>query len=172
MPTAPSIDALYDFETAIEGGFKSLFAVHLAAVSGYTTSDKAAALIEHRPRCEFEFTAGGETGHHRPELPYYRADAFLGQMVITIVSNTRPDEAGTSEHSAFRAAVRNLMAKAPTLFKANRDDTNDLMPYHAVHDLAQGGSSPAYESEDGYYSTSIQYDIKFSIQPDAWPEDN
>ena len=171
MP-APSIETLYDFEAAIETGFKNLFVAQLEAVAVVTTSDKAATFSEARPRVELECSVGGETGHHQPSLPYYRADAFTAQLIVTVVSNTRPEDVGTTEHSAFRAAVRNLMAKAPTLLKTNRTGANDLMTYHAVHDLAHGGSTPSYETEDGYFATSIQYDLKFSIQPDAWPEDS
>jgi hypothetical protein len=172
MPVAPSIETLYDFEAAIETGFKNLFLAELEAVAVVTTSDKAATFSEHRPRIELECTVGGEAGHHRPALPYYRADAFTAQLIVTVVSNTRPDEVGTSEHSSFRASVRNLMAKAPTLLKANRDAANDMMPHHAVHDLVHSGSTPSYETEDGYFATSIQYDLKFGIQTDAWPVDS
>ncbi|MGC3961326.1 MAG: hypothetical protein QM813_26385 [Verrucomicrobiota bacterium] len=163
-----NINDLYDFETAIESGFKNLFASNdlKAFTSNDGDDDK-----RPRPRVELFFTVGAETGHRLGALPYFRADAFAGQLLVIVVSNTRPVEVGTQEHSEFRSAVRNLMAKATYLLKVNREAANDMMPNHAVHSVVHSGSTPSYESDQGYYETTIQYDLKFSIQPEAWPEE-
>jgi hypothetical protein len=168
MPAA-TFKACYDFETALPAGFKAL--LQAEEIKPVLVPADGPKFRQERPRIELYFNAGGETGHHAPTLPHYRADAFAGSLLITIISNTKPADVGTAEHMDYVSAVRDLMARARTLFKADRDaaDAAGYLPYHAVHDIVHTGSNTDYEGQDGYYQTDLNYDLKFSIRPDAWP---
>jgi hypothetical protein len=66
------------------------------------------------------------------------------------------------------------MARASTLFKADRDnaDAKGYFPYHAIDAVKASGSTPTYEGQDGFYQTDMNYDLRFSIRPDAWPAES
>lgn len=170
MP-AENFHLIYDFETAIPAGFKSLFFIEEKIT--VLVPDDGPANEQPRPRIEMYFATGAETGHLRPSAPYFRPDAFMGSLALKVVSNTKPADVGTKEHAAFVSLVRNMLAKASTLFKADRDaaDVNGYLPYHSIDSVVSTGSSPHYEGQDGYYETDMSFDLRFSIRPDAWPSE-
>jgi len=168
--SALNFQQCYDFETAIPAGFKKLFTAE--DVSNVFIPNDGPKFQNVRPRIELFFSCGPETGHCRPILPHYRADAFTGSIGLTVISNVRPAEVGTAEHSDHVATVRDLMARATSLFKINRTADDLMLPYHAIDAVTAAGSTPHYESQDGYYQTDLNYEIRFSIRPDAWPDES
>lgn len=165
MP-ADSFDQIYDIETAIESAFKAFFTSQ--EIDCYTTND-ASEQQKKRPRVELMYLHGSEAGHNSTASNYYRPDTFLATLVVAVVTNAKGDEVGTAEHSQFRARVRNAMAKSRTLLKADADGANTLLPFHSVMDVVESGTSPAYQPEDGYFISRINYELKTNIRPDAWP---
>lgn len=168
MP-ADNFKLCYDFETAIPVGFKRLFAAENVAV---LVPDDGPMTQMPRPRIELFFACGPETGHIWPASIYGRADAFTGTIGLTVISNVRPADVGTKEHADYVATVRDLMARATTLFKANREDADTYLPHHAIDAITATGCTPHYESQDGYYQTDMNYNIRFCIRPDAWPSES
>ena len=168
---ASTVDELSDFETAIEAAFKLLFTEN--GIESCVDSIDEPDTQRPRPRVEVYFAPGGETGHISANATYRRPDMWTGNLTLRVVSNTKPDEVGTSEHSAYRAKVRNLMAMSRTIFKSDADasDVAGYLPYHTVADLVLSGSNPSYEGQDGYYETTISYDLTFNIRPTAWPSE-
>lgn len=168
MPAA-NFQLIYDFETAIPVGFKRLFAAEDVVV---IVPDDGPMSKMPRPRIEMFFSCGPETGHLWPASIYGRADAFTGTIGMTVLSNVRPADVGTKEHADYVATVRDLMARATTLLKTNREGADTYLPYHAIDAIVATGCTPHYESQDGYYQTDMNYDIRFSIRPDAWPAES
>lgn len=164
---APDFIAVYDFETAIEAALYGVFVAEGIADTFYSGSQQD--FDRPRPRVELYFSVGSQTGHIRPDATYYRPDAFSGSLTVRIVSNSKPGTDSTAEHSAYRATVRNIMAKARGLLVADAAGDDTLLPYHTINDIVQSGSNPSYEGQEGFFETSLNYDLKFNIRPAAWP---
>lgn len=165
---AETFDQVYDIETAIEAGFKTFFTAQ--DIAAYVTND-AGETQKERPRVELMYANGAEAGHNSTASEYYRPDTFLGNLNVAVVTNAKDESIGTAEHALFRARVRNVMVKCRTAFKADRDasDVSALLPYHCVLDIAESGTAPAYEPENGHYVSRLSYELRINIRPDAWP---
>ncbi len=163
---AETFDQCYDIEGAVESALKSFFTSQ--EIAAYTTND-IAELQKTRPRVEVVLQLGNENGHNSAIAPYYRPDTFSASLLIGVVTNAKDDNTGTVEHAQFRARVRNAMAKARTLLKADADGDDTLLPYHGILDIVESGTSPAYEPQDGHYISRINYSLIINIRPDAWP---
>lgn len=168
MPIMPAdnFDLIYDFETAIEAGFKSFFTSQ--DIAAYVTND-AGETQKPRPRVEIMYANGAEAGHNSTASTYYRPDTFTGSLTVAVVTNAKDESIGTAEHALFRARVRNAMAKSRSLLKADADGANTLLPYHCVLDVVESGTAPAYAPEDGHFVSRLNYELKINIRPDAWP---
>jgi len=150
------LSAIYNFEDALESGFKAL--LEAQELTCLVPNDEPAHQL-HRPRVELFVQVGGEMEHYHP--PQLKPSAYEATLTATIVSNTKPGEVGTQEHSQYRALVRATMA-------ASR--SNIALENHELMDIVETGTAPSYEGQDGYYESSISYSIKFSIKPGSWPE--
>jgi hypothetical protein len=169
MP-ADSFDQVYDIETAIESGFKAVFAED--GLTAYTINDLGETQKE-RPRVEIMYQHGGEAGHNSTASTYYRPDTFTGSLTVAVVTNSKDESIGIAEHAQFRGRVRNIMVKSRTRFKADRDaaDVDALLPHHCVLDVVESGTSPGYSPDDGHLVSRINYELKVCIRDDAWPSE-
>lgn len=161
---------IYDFENAIEGGFKALLAA--AEIAAVVSLDEA-KFQEVRPRVNLFFSPGEEMRHWYVDQAqanprHLRTDAYTGTLLATIVTVPK---ATTREHSDYRATIRDLMAGAKDQFKADMDaaDADQLLPYHSIIDVVESGTAPNYRDEEGAITSAISYAIKFNIRPEAWP---
>lgn len=169
---AETFNQVYDYETAIESAIEDLFLLEGFAADAVWTPASNPELQKNRPRIEIYCASGQETGHmHSDADGTIRPDTFSGNLALRIVSNSLAESATTQEHATYRAAVRNVMAKSRRLLVANAAAADDILPYHSILDVVEAGTSASYQSEDGYYESTISYNIKINIRPAAWPSE-
>lgn len=183
-PTAEQIASIYDFQGILELALKTLFT--LREVKAFTsqmtpsTGDPAAdqALIDEgwdildfqkdRPRVEIIFTPGAGQGQFRAttiaglEKQVSIDTSFKGQFRLDVF--TLPDIA---VHKAFVTAVRFIMhTQLLTL------NGTTLLRHRIQPDLMDAGTTPITKAEQGTFSTTLLFDVDFSIQDDAWEQLN
>lgn len=175
MNPAPHI-ALYEFEAAIEKGFRRLF-----EPQGFTVNTPDDFDFQRpTPRVEFQFRCGPATDHRSTHDDIYRVDSFTGELTVTTLTLTKygeadePTEAAQSnayrEHSKVRAKVRYLMGRCESDFTWRRDYFgNDWLPYHDLNRVFPNGDEPVMKAETGHLVTTSRYEIHFNIKSTAWP---
>jgi hypothetical protein len=170
---ATTFSQVYDYETAIESALEDLFLLEGFAAESVWTPASDPELQKNRPRIEIYCASGQEDGHvyRNADGTSIRPDTFSGNVALRIVSNSLAESATTQEHAAFRASARNVMAKARLLLVANAAAEDDILPFHSILDVVEAGTSASYQSEDGYYESTISYNIKINIRPSAWPSE-
>ena len=179
MPTAEQLAAIYSFPNLFERALQAVFAdAQIAAYTSQlvpTTGNAAqdAALVadgyeiisfqRDRPRAEILFTPGAGLGRFIPlavagtKVPV--ESCWSGTYLVRAL--TKPD---IREHNAFVVQLRFLLQTMGVRLNGTAPMTR-----HAVAPMFRdGGSSPLTKNEDGYYETTLQYNLNFSVQADAW----
>ena len=167
---------LYEFEAAIEKGFRLLL-----QSQGFTVNTPDDFDFQRpTPRVDIQFKTGAATDHRSTHDDIYRCDSFTGSLEVTILTLTQPgtnepsEEAANSlayrHHSKQRAKVRYLLGRCETDFTVDRlTGTDTWLPYHGINRVFPTGDEPVMRSEQGHLSTTSRYDIHFNIRSTAWP---
>lgn len=165
MPSANTIEELYDIENPMDAGALTLLVN--AGVPAYTRLTLP-RLSKPVPRVEVQFRLGSATGHKRVMADgTMRNDAWEAQLALQII--TRPGvesdvhDSASDEHGALRSLVR---SKAEAMFM----DLDDLLPYHSVNNIDDSGTTATLKSEDGFDVSTIIYALHVNIRTNAWPE--
>lgn len=177
-PTPQAIAAVYDFERVLEFALKTVLeAAQLKAFTSQAVpagNDDAqnADLVaqgyelldfqKDRPRVEIEFVCGAGQRQFvpHPDTGVETEAAWKGQYLLKLVT-----AADMRLHSALRTMVRYQMQKL-------RGTINDVAPMtlHNLQLLTDAGTSPVITPEDGVFLSTMNFDIDFSIQADAWAQ--
>lgn len=172
-----AINDIYNFERVFEVALKNVltaanvkaFTSQLVASTGNAEQD--AALVaqgwdfldfqKDRPRAEIFFTPGAGRGQliPHPLTGEETETAWKGSYTIRLIT-----AADMVIHAAFRTQVRYLLHRL-------RGDLNAVAPMtlHSLNFLADQGTSPVIEPQQGDFQTTMQFEIDFSIQGNAWP---
>jgi hypothetical protein len=167
-----SVAQIYDFEAAVEGGVSA--ALEAAGLTCYTSQD---ALVQQktRPRCEVSFALG--TGNQRFVIvdpstgaapagvadsdlwKYRRESAWDCTITISVIT-----EATMAAHTAYRCALRNVMAAVWIAMNGTAPMTR-----HCYYHVRDAGSTALMMDQDrGFFRTDFTYHGKVSVQADAW----
>jgi hypothetical protein len=177
MPTAQQLQAVFDFDSAIEGAAAALLcAQQLKAVTPASESK----FQQVRPRVECIFV----TGPAKPVSPEGNMIAFpapglppnvtvnpnyQGQLQISTVTDAA--EAAKTLHFQYRAIVRYTMALFRYLTRPQLNPDGSPQPVqpkgtltnHVIQFVTEAGTTPLYKAEDGYWKSAIHFDVRFSI---------
>lgn len=167
---------LYEFEAAIERGFRSIF-----EAQGFTVNTPDNFDFQRpTPRVDIRAQTGPATDHRSTHDVIYRPDSFTGSLEVIITTLVAPGtDAQATEpasslayrhHSKQRAKVRYLMGRCETDFTLNRTTGDDSwLPLHGLNRVFPQGDEPVMQGENGALITTSRYDIHFNIRPSAWP---
>lgn len=164
--TAAQASAVYDFEGAFEPACASVFiAEGLTCATPATITQFQSA----RPRIELIFRTGsavprGTSGQRVivDGLGNIRDCAYEGELSVTVITNA--SETNKVEHSQYRAMVRALAMNLP--LSINGPD--GPLVNHKWNFITHKGDSWTIQNQDGNWQTSMSFDVKFSINSNAF----
>lgn len=177
MPAETHIP-LYEFEAAIERGFRKLF-----EAQGFTVNTPDDFDFQRpTPRVDLRFQCGPATDHRSTHNDIYRVDSFTGTLELETLTLTQPGlnaesaEAANSNayrhHSKLRAKVRYLMGRCERDFTLRQSSGDDWLPLHDLNRVFPQGDEPVMQGENGALSTASRYEVHFNIRPGAWPAED
>lgn len=118
-----------------------------------------------RPRVEIVYRSSGESNPRRIVfLPdgTKRGSAFNGELKIHAITDA--DVPGKAFHAAYRAAVRERLARL-------QDSVNGVtLLLHKIQWLEPGNEQTGIRTADGYQQTTFPFQVMLSIQADAWAQ--
>jgi hypothetical protein len=149
-------EQIYNFETTLENAVKAILVA--AGLTCYASED-AAATERTRPRVEIMFTPGAASDHLQLVGSERRCDSFSGSLILSAITDMKD---GIASHMTYRAALRSIGARLIYSLDAT------ALPYHEVHDIAAGGSTPTISPAEGVWESRQLYNVKFNIKQSAW----
>lgn len=170
---------LYEFEAALESGFRKLFEAQGFTVNTPDDFDYQRAT----PRVDIHVISGAATDHRSTHDEFLRCDSFAGTLQVTTLTLISPGvndpsaEATNSNayrlHSKMRAKVRYLLGRCERDFTLRRTTgPDDWLPYHDINRCFPQGDEPVMKGDDGALSTTSRYELHFNIRPAKWPADD
>lgn len=102
----------------------------------------------------------GKQTRHKARLPdgSFCFDAWEARLSATIITDRT---ANGDRHDLIRAKVRCLLGD-PSRWNAP-------LPYHAIADVLEAGTSPTLEQDEDLDVSEIAFELVVNIRPDAWP---
>jgi hypothetical protein len=159
--TPAQIQAVYDFENIMATATESVLVANGLIAATQATITK---LQKPRPRVEVLFRTGSEEIPRRivtiPEAGKNLNGAYKGQLSLAIVTDA--SEAAKTVHSQYLTKCRWVMADL-----ANELNLLATFDKHAIHFVRETGTSMSHKNEDGYWVTTMTFDVDFSIERDA-----
>ncbi len=159
---------VYDFEGAIE---KAVSAVFTDQEIVCFTPQGDPQFQKNRPRVEATFIPGPGRQQYilvaddftdgNSDYPHRRESSFGGQLTLSVITD---GENGMSAHADYRSKIRNVMST----FQRTVNGLSASVMNHKVQQIRENGSSNVYGPQEGYYQTTLNYDLEFSIQANAW----
>lgn len=160
MP-ATDVLQLYDFETAIEGAWKTLLTDYGAAAF---TQREYADLPDLR--IDIQFALGAAQGHRRRYSGSHWLDAYHYRLTLGIVTPRKiRNVEQTTLHATYRAKCRIFAQYASGML-----DDDELLPYHTLTQIQEDGTAPAVVSADDCDVSEIAFKGIVSIRDSAWPD--
>jgi hypothetical protein len=155
-----SAETIYNFEVLVPEACKTVLVA--AGLTAITLAD-AQALQKTRPRVEIVYKHLGETTPKRLAiLPdgSKRTSCFRGELKLHAITDA--DVAGKTAHSAYRAAIRNVLATLEQTLNGT------VLTQHKIQFVVSGIEETGVRAADGYEQTTFPFTIDISIQQDAW----
>ncbi len=161
-----SVEAIYDFETAIEAAVAKC----LRDVQELTTATPAdAATFQNtRPRVEVTFTTGAAKQSFHMVSGIKRNATWGGQLHLDII--TAADSTGKASHRTYRAFVREALANLLTDINGNDPDGNAYLPCHHIQNIVEAGTIPQYQPQTGIEQSGLIFNVEFGVDAGAWVE--
>lgn len=158
MP-APSLSALFDFETQVE----TAAATFLAEATGFVVFTSISVQVLTVPRIEVECRLG-----EAPDPPMQRGggaspnsvdySAYTAELGIKIVTD---NSVGVASHASTRGLVRSVMLQSvPNWSEGN-------LPYLAMKYMRPTGT--AIEADGDLNISSLAYALIFTMRTTGWP---
>lgn len=166
------IATVYDFESAIEPAIKTILEAQSLTC---LTSRDALTFEKAVPRVEIVYLHGpglkkwadlqtlidaglvpvGLTPNQYWQMR--RESAWQSQLNLNAIT-----KADVAVHANYRAKVRAVLASCWQFINGFSITT------HMLNFDNEGGNSPIYKPQDGFFGTTISYPVKVSVQADAW----
>lgn len=173
-----AIAAIYDFEGILEKPlvlfFKDNEVQAITSQQVIKTGDKPTddaneangyTLIEFqkpRPRTEITFVPGAGAGQFAAqvisgiEMPM--ETCWSGQLKLDLIT-----DANIQSHAAYRTFIRYLIHSQLRSLNGNQLQQHKIQEYYR-----DGGTSPLMKSENGYFRTTLLFELNLSVQDYAW----
>ena len=169
---APSLAALYDFETQFEDAAQAILIsqgidAYISEWQGALPLVNTGLSFEVGPATSdltFLPLASGQSAT-RPYQDYFR---YTGNLDVEVRVN-RDVEMGPSEAgvTSFLAQVRGMIRA--TFMKSQWPFYNTNLPYYRVSDIRPNGTTSGFDKERNVDTVILRFAITFAIQPSAWP---
>lgn len=156
--SAPSIEAIFQFEEAIENAAKSILtnSAGLTAYRQHDTGNVSAPFVA----LQLSGVTATETQHADGSGNGWPSD-MSATLHATVITN-RVKEGGTSTHNATLGKVRRYLYDLSQWSDA-------LLPYHKIWLVMENGSSPTSSDDDRLDMTALSFQIRILIRDQAWP---
>jgi len=159
MPTAPSVETLYQFEDEIESAIVEMFdAIPFNCYRQQDTDNKATPFVA------VQLVMGAEQGrtHTRTvgSTTYYMPDFFSGTLNLAVVTGRNQNAAS---HVSYVAKVRRYMAEWTARL------TSVQLRYHQIARIDMQSTAPNISAEQDHDMTMLSYAIEFEINKNVWP---
>lgn len=176
MITQPNIASIYDFERIFETAFAAVMASYSLTAA---TPDTIASFQEKRPRVEIVVKAGqaidrGNGGAMKflqnysdasfPPITLLAHAAYSGTAAFTVVTNSK--ESDKAMHAQYRSAIRFLLDTIQP--RINGAGTPGGLVNHCLQFTRPTNTSLIFADKEGFWRSSLEYEIQFSIQDNAW----
>jgi hypothetical protein len=154
---ASSYATLYQFESHLEAGFKTV----LEGVSGLDVRQTRDTDEQATPRCSLRVAVGGVFGDKLAVAPggSYRYSHYTANLSLDIVTNRRTNQ---SSHATVLGQVRDKLYDW-------RNFSETAFPLVVVlRCLESGNGGPGIrDGEDDV--TSLNFELVFAVRDSAWP---
>ncbi len=162
---APSYDILMDFDGNMAAACQAVF-----VNAGFPPPElpQAGGNIL-TPDYRFHFSSGGVVGEHQQIVWGYRVyDMFKGILDIEIYASRTENTA--SSLGLYRSRVRQAFNLWRGRFATQNNAGVPLCPYYLILDIWDRGNTPSVMATEDIDVSAMHYEIKFQINPDAWPQ--
>ena len=162
---APDYNTLMDFE-----GQMALACANVFKQAGFPVplGIQSSTQIQ-TPQFAFHFSSGGVADMHQQMVWSYKVyDHFKG--VLDVLIYTTRSENTSASLGLYRSYVRQVFNLWRGRFAAQDIHGNPLCPYYQILDIWERGVSPSVTQDEDMDMAAMHYEIKFSINPDAWPQ--
>lgn len=150
---------IYNIEGVLEEAFAAVLRARALTVS--IVADEA-KFQKVRPRAELvAMLQGGQNRPYaegepqRPNVGHLREQAYRVQLKADVIADTLENA------RIYICTIRRRFDKIADEITLTR---------HYIHSCRNAGSTPAHKPEDGYYRSTMLFDLDVSIQQDAWAE--
>lgn len=158
-PEQQAVVDLWDFEGVMETAHAAVLTANGMKAATPATITK---FQEERPRVNVIFKSGGEQpSGQRTILPngVQVSGAYKGTLAFSIITSS--EEASKLVHSQYRVLIRWIMKQIGALVNGT------LLTLHKIQWAVESGSSLIFQNDQGYWVSSIEYAIDFTLQTDA-----
>lgn len=161
---APSYNVLMDFEGQMAAAFANVFTqAGLNAPLGIQSS----AGIK-TPEYAFHFASGGVLDGHEFLVNGFKVyDHFKGNLDVFIYMTRSENTA--SNIGLYRSYVRQIFNTWRGRFASQDSIGNPLCPYYQILSILERGVNPTVDAGEDMDLASMTYEVKFRVNPDAWP---
>jgi len=160
---AQSFDQLYRFDE-IEAAIQNL--AQAANLVWLTSKDRATQSQAPRPRVDAileNLNPFGRPNHYvNDNMGARRINGWQGNFILTLATAS-----DYNMHWGFRSRVMNFMATIDSVLGDNQ--RLDLLPYHSIALCRDTNNHAEITPQEGYFASKLQYEIIFSIYPQAFP---
>jgi hypothetical protein len=168
MIVAPSLDVLFDFEGQMSLACQNVFSLaqfDSGVPIGIQSSDEIKT-----PEYVFHFTSGGNLdGSEQFPYGFKVRDHYSGKLDVVIF--TTRSENTASDAPLYRSRVRQVFILWRGRFASQDQFGNPLCPYYQILEILESGSTMTAKYDDNMDLTAVSFQIKFRINPNAWPAD-
>ena len=159
--SAPTLVALYDFETQIESAVSAVLTAGGVTVGATARGPELLATPCVEVVCNMNGPwPGGNATRLYNVGGDWRPDQFSASVLVTVLTDRKRNP---SSHGTFRGNVRALLYQFVSKF------TGTNLPYLDIMDFTETGSAQAQDDPRGLDATTLSWEVRFAILPTAWP---
>jgi hypothetical protein len=156
---------IYDFESILPTAIKPILVN--AGLSVWIITDNP-QYQKARPRVEIVYRHIGEEVPRRWSATLSdgtrRGVAFLGELRLHAITDA--DAPGKLTHAIYRTQVRSLLAAGLIENSVNEVE----LPFHKIQWIQPGNEDTGIRQQDGYQQTTFPFQVKLSIQANAFSQ--
>ncbi len=169
---APSLPALYDFETQFESAAQAILLN--SGIDAYISESQVklplintGISLELGPALDQLTQLPLATGQ-TPGTNYQEYFRYTAQLVLEVnVNRDTQIPPGKSGVLTFLAQIRGMIRG--TFLKSQWPFQNSNLPYYRVSDIRPNGTTMGYDRNRNVDTVILRFAITFAIQPSAWP---
>lgn len=155
-----SVKDIYAIEEACEGGLAGYLNDNLPDLK-YATTLTAPQFQSDRPRVEIMCVLGAGQGRWKSVEGITRETSWDAQYLLALITND-----DIAIHTSYRSTLRATMHQITGL-------NETYLPLHKIQPFfLDGGTSPVVKPQEGDMVSRMVFNIKVSVQDNAWAQLN